>query len=191
MPGKLLLDAGGVPLIARVYRNAGRGRETFIACAATFPDWVDALLPVPMVVDRQPRRGPLAGLVTTLGRMRSSWVFVVAGDAPFAGSALLERLSAARRPGDEAIVPVGQQGAERRLEPLTALYDRLAFLRAGAAELRAGPGAVLGAVERLVTRTVPVPDPRIFSNINTPADYAALRAQLEPGAGGHENEETA
>ncbi len=158
----------------RVYRNVGVGRETVIACAGGFPRDVDAQLPVPMVVDRRPRRGPLGGLMTTLVRMRARWVFVVAGDAPFAGSALLERLEAARRPGDEAVVPVRQRDGKPQPEPLAALYDRVAFLRAGAAVLRAGRGSVRAVIEDLRARLLPFEDVPVFTNINTPADYEAL-----------------
>jgi len=177
LPGKLLLEAGGIPLIVRVYRNVGAGRETVVACAGGFPREVDALLPVPMVVDRRPRRGPLGGLVTTLGRMGARWVFVVAGDAPLAGEALLERLAAARRPGDEAVVPVRNHNGEPQPEPLTALYDRPAFLREGATVLRAGRGSVRAVVEKLNARLLPVDDAPEFTNINTPADYAAFRTR--------------
>jgi molybdopterin-guanine dinucleotide biosynthesis protein A len=174
-----------VPLIVRVYQNLGAGRETAIACAGAFPRDVDAFLPVTMVVDRRPGRGPLGGLVTTLGRMRARWVFVVAGDAPLAGTALLERLEAARRPGDEAVVPVRHRDGEPQPEPLTALYDRPAFLRAGAAVLRAGRGSVRAVVEKLNARRLPVDDAPDFTNINTPADYAAFRGEsAEPAARG-------
>jgi molybdopterin-guanine dinucleotide biosynthesis protein A len=184
LPGKLLLDAGGLPLVVRAYRNVGIGRETFVSSASSFPPGVDAMLPVPVVVDRRPRRGPLGGLLTTLGQMRSRWVFVVAGDAPLAGRLLLERLEAARRPGDEAVVPVREVDGRAQLEPLAGLYDRAAFLCAGAATLRAGRGSVRAVVERLRARHVAVDDPLIFTNINTPADYAAFRGEAqEPAAG--------
>jgi molybdopterin-guanine dinucleotide biosynthesis protein A len=184
LPGKLVLDAGGEPMIARVYRNVGRGRETFVSCAGGFPAAVDAYLPLPMVVDRMPGRGPLGGLVTTLARMRSAWVFVVAGDAPFVDAALPAALAAARRPGDEAVVPESFADGVARLEPLAALYERRAFIRAGVAALRAGSGSgsVRGVVERLNARRVLVRDARIFTNVNTPADYARLRLMDSPAA---------
>jgi molybdopterin-guanine dinucleotide biosynthesis protein A len=178
LPGKLMLDADGIPLLVRVYRNVGRERETVIACAGSLPAAVDVLLPVPMVVDRRPGRGPLGGLVTTFARMRATWIFVVAGDAPFVDDALLARLCAARRPGDEAVVPAWRRGAETQREPLAALYERSAFLREGVPRLRAGSGSVRGVVERLSARALEIRDPRIFANINTAADYAAFRAEI-------------
>jgi hypothetical protein len=93
LPGKLALAAGDVPLVARVYRNFARpGRETFLAASGTFAPELDALLPVPAVIDRWSRRGPLGGMLSTMARMRSRYVFAVAGDAPFVTPELLTLL---------------------------------------------------------------------------------------------------
>jgi molybdopterin-guanine dinucleotide biosynthesis protein A len=177
-PGKLLLDAGGVPLLLRTYRGVGPGRETVVSCAGTFPAALDAELPAALIVDRVPRRGPLGGVVSALGRMRSRWVFVLAGDTPFAGEALLERLEAARQPGDEAVVPVRAQPDGTHPEPLAALYDRVALLRAGSAALRAGRGSLRAALEGLRVRFLRVDEARTFLNVNTPADAGALSKEL-------------
>jgi molybdopterin-guanine dinucleotide biosynthesis protein A len=159
-------------MIARVYRNVSAGRESVISCKATFPADIDALLPCPMVVDRWPLRGPLAGLLSTMEWMRSRYVFAVAGDAPFVTSAFIERLAAAIRPGDEAVVPRHGNG----IEPLAAIYLRTAFLRAGVPLLMAGKGALRLVIDALATNYVTVADDeRVFTNVNTPADYAALQ----------------
>jgi molybdopterin-guanine dinucleotide biosynthesis protein A len=174
LPNKLELAAGGLPMIARVYRNVSPGRETFVSCKATFPAEIDALLPCPMVVDRWPLRGPLAGMLSTMLEMRSPLVFAVAGDAPFVTSAFIDRLAGERRPGDEAIVPRHRGG----IEPLAAIYDRAAFVRAGLPQL-AGKGALRLVIDALATRYVAVDDdPRLFANINTPADYASVHEVL-------------
>ncbi len=183
LPGKLELAAGELPMIARVLRNVAGGRETFVACKGSFPAALDALLPVPMVVDRWSLRGPLAGMLGTMSQMRSRIVFAVAGDAPFVDSAFLEKMLAAWRPEDEALVPVHERGGREQLEPLAALYDRLAFLREGFPVLRAGRGALRGVIDRLRARTIAVDDARVFANVNTPAEYEAMRATLaETGA---------
>jgi len=165
-------------MLARVYRNVGLGRETWLAGKGTYSPSLDALLPVPIAIDRWSLRGPLAGLVTTMAQMRARWVFVVAGDAPFVEASFVELLAAERRPGDEAIVPVRERDGKRQLEPLAALYDRLAFLREGAPVIRGGGGALRKVIDRLKTRHVAVDDPRIFTNVNTPQDYALLHGQL-------------
>ena len=106
LPGKLALDAGSVPMMARVYRNVSRARETFVSCKATFPDELDALMTCPLVVDRWSMRGPLAGLLSAMTQMTAPCVFAVAGDAPFVDAAFIDRLDGQLEPGDEAIVPV-------------------------------------------------------------------------------------
>jgi molybdopterin-guanine dinucleotide biosynthesis protein A len=172
LPNKLELDAGRLPMIARVYQNVSAGRETVISCKGTFPAEIDALLPCPMVVDRWPLRGPLAGMLSTMQVMRSRYVFAVAGDAPFVTSAFIERLAASIRPGDEAVVPRHASG----IEPLAAIYSRTAFLRAGIPLLMAGKGALRLVIDALATNYVTVADDeRVFTNVNTPADYAALQ----------------
>ncbi len=176
-PGKLERAAGQLPMIARVYRNVSSGRETFISCKATFAPDVDALLPCPMVVDRWSLRGPLAGILSTMHCMRSPWVFTVAGDAPFVTSAFIERLATHIRPGDQAVVP----RHDGHIEPLAAIYDRTAFVRAGMPLLLAGRGALRGVIDALTTNYVTVDaggGDDIFANVNTPADYALITEAL-------------
>jgi molybdopterin-guanine dinucleotide biosynthesis protein A len=184
LPGKLALAAGDVPLVARVYRNFARpGRETFLAASGTFAPELDALLPVPAVIDRWSRRGPLGGMLSTMARMRSRYVFAVAGDAPFVTPELLTLLLAELGPGDEAVVPERHEDGEWFLEPLAALYDRAAFLREGLPVLRGGRGALQLVIGRLRARIVPVAGGSTFTNVNTPAEYTALLETLrEPNA---------
>jgi molybdopterin-guanine dinucleotide biosynthesis protein A len=171
LPNKLELAAGDLPMIARVYRNVSAGRETFVSCKSTFPPAIDALLPCPMVVDRWPLRGPLAGILSTMHEMQSRYVFAVAGDAPFIMSAFIDRLAGQLRPGDEAVVP--RHGGQ--IEPLAALYDRKAYERAGLPVLLGGKGALRLVLDALATNYVDMEeDERLFANVNTPADYAAL-----------------
>ncbi len=170
------MNAGDLPMIVRVYRNVSPGRETFISCKGTFAPEIDALLTCPMVVDRWNGRGPLAGLLSTLAVMTSPLVFAVAGDAPCIDTTVIERIAAAWEPGIEAVVPRHPGG----IEPLAALYDRVAFLREGRRVLASGRGALRLVIERLAVKfgTFGV-DPRVFSNVNTAADYAALREVIE------------
>ncbi len=177
LPGKLFLDAGDVPMLVRVYRNLRAGRETWISTKGALPAEIDAALDAPMVVDRWPLRGPLAGLLSTMGAMRTDWVFACAGDAPFVDAAFVDRLAEHVAPELEAVVPA-QAEDPRRIEPLAALYRREAFLREGLPVLRGGQGALRLVIDRLRTKLVPVPDPRALANVNTPQDYAAIRRVL-------------
>jgi molybdopterin-guanine dinucleotide biosynthesis protein A len=181
LPGKLALDAGDVPMLARVYRNVSPGRETWLSVKGALPPGLDALVPAPAAVDRWSLRGPLAGLLTTMARMRSRWVFAVAGDAPLVDAAFIETLWAARRDGDEAVVPVRESGGRMQYEPLAALYDRLAFLRAGFPVLRSDRGALRAVIDRMRTQTYAAADPRIFTNVGQrvrPASAEPLGAAL-------------
>jgi len=173
LPGKLALDAGGVPLLVRVYRNLSPGRPTLIA-APDLATELAAAIGARCVGEEGPKRGPLGGLLAAFAAVRTPWAFAVAGDAPFVDAAHIDRLVAAREPGDEAVVPRHTSG---EVEPLAALYDVAAFVREGSAELAAS-GAVHKVIARLRARFVAIDDPRIFANINTPGDYAALQKEL-------------
>ena len=186
LPDKLALDAGDVPMIVRVYRNVSPGRATYVSCKTTFPAPIDELLPCPMVVDEWTRRGPLAGMVTTMSVMPTRYVFAVAGDAPLIDAEFIDALDTLRRDGDEAVVPARIQDGKRSIEPLAAIYDRAAFVAAGFDVLRAGGGALRFVLDRINTRYVDIPDTRIFMNVNTPADYQSYRTLMQTARdGGH------
>lgn len=173
LPGKLGLDAGGVPLLVRVYRNVAAAGPVVIAAPDLALELARAI-DAPVVGERGPKRGPVGGLLAAFEAMTTPWVFAVAGDAPFVDAAHVARLASAREVGDEAVVPRHPDG---QIEPLAALYDRAAFIREGRIVLE-GTGAMRDVAARLRTRYVPVDDPRIFANVNTPADYEALRNAL-------------
>lgn len=195
LPGKLLLPTGidteAIPMIARVFANVSRcgEREVAISGNATFARDLDFRLTAPLIIDRWERRGPLGGLITSFSHMRARFVFVVAGDAPLVDIAFAERLARAYEFGDEAIVPTHAtvpisptdfaSNAACAIEPLAAIYDRLAFVRAGLPILRTGRGALHLVIAALRARYVPVDDAAGLTNINTPADYAAFRATAQ------------
>ena len=174
LPGKLALEVGDVPMLVRVYRNVSPGRETWVSTKGALPPEIDAHLAAPAVIDRWSLRGPLAGLVSTMGMMPTPWIFAVAGDAPFVTSAFIDELATHVGDDRDAIVPKHVDGRER-IEPLAALYRRDAFVREGIGVLRSGEGMLRLVLDRLRTAYVEVRDPRIFANVNTPQDYEALR----------------
>jgi molybdopterin-guanine dinucleotide biosynthesis protein A len=178
-PGKLYMDAGDLPLLVRVYRNSGAGRPTLISCKGALPYEIDLLIDAPAVVDRWPMRGPLSGLLSTMSEVRTPWVFAVAGDAPFVDAAFIDRLEAQIQPGDEAIVPRHMRDGQLEIEPLAALYRCEAFLREGLPMLSGGHGSLHMVIDRLNARFVDIADERIFANVNTPADYNAVREVLQ------------
>lgn len=172
LPGKLALDAGGVPLLLRVYRNVRGVGPVYVSAAGSFGAEIDRALECPIVIDRWPGRGPLAGLYSVLEHVREARVFVVAGDAPFVDNNVAEELAGAWEPGIRAVVPVNAAGY---LEPLCALYDRAALLDAARATLAAGSGGVAAAVEGLGAKRVRLSNERVFANVNTPSDRSILK----------------
>jgi molybdopterin-guanine dinucleotide biosynthesis protein A len=179
-PGKLFIDAGDFPLIVRVYRNVSDGRATLISCKGALPYEIDLLIDAPAVVDRWPMRGPLSGLLSTISEVRTPWAFAAAGDAPFIDAGLIDRLEECIEPGDEAVVPRRTRDGELQFEPLAALYKCEAFMREGLPVLLGGRGSLRAVIERLQTRYVEMgeADDRIFTNVNTPDDYASISAVI-------------
>jgi molybdopterin-guanine dinucleotide biosynthesis protein A len=178
LPGKLSLDAGEMPMLARVYRNVSGGRATTVSGKAPLSYELARFIDAPVVIDRWPMRGPLSGLISTMSELRTPWVFAVAGDAPFVDAAFVDRLEAQLQPGDEALVPYRTIDGKRRIEPLAAIYAREAFIREGLPVLLSGDGALRSVIDRLRARYVEIDDERVFTNVNTPADYAAVRKVL-------------
>ena len=163
-PGKLSHKLGGVPLIERVYANVRGHYPVYFSVNATFSPDIDAVLDAPMIVDRFPGRGPLGGLITVFENVLHERIFAIAGDAPFVDAAALAALRDAWRPGDEAVTA----------EPLVALYDRAAFLRAAHHVVHSGSGALKDVVNRLNARSIDLPQ-RTRINVNTPADLQQAR----------------
>lgn len=167
-PGKLEKDAGGAPLILRVYRNVRNAGPVYVSANRSFRPDIDMALDCPIIIDRWPRCGPLSGLYSTLEYVREPYVFAAAADAPHVSGGTASELVAAWEPGVQAVVPVNGQG---RLEPLCALYERTAFLAAAGAILREGSGGVAAVVERLNYKRVRLSDERVFTNVNTVEEY--------------------
>jgi len=180
-PGKLSADVDGVPMVVRVVHNLrAASHDVVCATSAEAAGALAALLDVPVVVDAEPARGPLGGLVAACNALHSETMFVAAGDAPYLDADFATSLAAGWRAGDEALVPthVADDG-ELRNEPLAAVYDRVALLREGKAVLLSGRGSMQLVLARLRTRYVAVDEPpERFTNVNTPADYAAFRERI-------------
>jgi molybdenum cofactor guanylyltransferase len=171
LPGKLQLDASGMPLLLRVYTNVRAAGPAYVFANGSLPRDIDVALECPIIVDRWPGAGPLAALYCGLQFVQEPMVFVVAGDAPFVTDAVIGELLRHWEPGVDAVVPVNSGG---RLEPLCALYDRVRFLEAAAPIAQERSGGVAAVVERLRSKRVRLLNERVFANINTPADCRAI-----------------
>jgi molybdopterin-guanine dinucleotide biosynthesis protein A len=165
-PGKLERPIAGEPMLLRVYKNArATPWPVYVAGKGSFGEEVDARLDCPLLVDRWPKAGPLAALLSACAEIRHERIFALAGDEPNVGPELIERIAGAWQPGDEAVLPEH----DGRIEPLAALYSRRLLLREGFPLFARGKAAMNALIERTNARRIPV-DGTYFSNVNTPAD---------------------
>ncbi len=184
---KAALPVGPERLLQRVVRRVRPYAAQVLVVARTtdaYP-WAGA----PVLADAYPERGPLGGIATALAAARTPFLAAVACDMPFVRGDLLQHLAGflAAHPQYDIALPRDAHD----IQPLHAVY-RVATARPAFEAALAMPRASIRAAFRgLRVRLFPAAelqafDPqRAFWNINTPADYRALRAQLglppEPG----------
>ena len=139
-----------------------------------------AFLGLPTVGDAEPGRGPLMGLYSGLLACPTPWALVVACDAPFLSTALLQALIARRQP-DAMTLPATERGPQPMpgLYPTTIASEIASLLEGGRAAMR--DLVVVGPVELLSAADVRALDPegRSFKDLDTPEDLAAAKALLE------------
>lgn len=146
-------------------------------------------LQVTLVADAYPDAGALGGIATGLRVARHDYALVVAADMPLLDADLLAAMLARPRTY-QALVPRTPHGKTRNalgFEPLHAVYSQ-ACLPVLRAMLDAGERRV---VDFLAHIRVEVFEPSLthdaahyresFTNINTPADLAAVQARLHMG----------
>lgn len=162
----------GRALLAHCYeRVRAAGWPVYVAGKASFPSQLDAQIDAPLLIDRRPGAGPLGAFVGACAVIRAERVFAIAADQPAVDAPLLARLAGSWRTGDEAIVPQH----DGRIEPLTALYDRIAILRQAFELRKARKNAMCDLIARLSTRLVAC-DSRHFLNVNRFADLPPIWA---------------
>ncbi len=152
------------PQVAAVAISANRHREEYGRYGC--PVWADEL---------PDRPGPLAGILTALGRIDTDWLLAVPVDAPALPSDLAERLLAAAVEDD---APAALAAVDGRREPAFCLVHRrlrddlAGFLAAG--ERRLG-----GWLARHAAAIADFTDAGAFDNLNTPDDLQRFEARLE------------
>jgi len=176
---KALLTVDGAPLIEGIYRTLARLFREVILVTNTPGEYT--FLPCPMVGDRYPGAGPMAGLHAGLLASREDRIFLTACDTPFLSPDVIRMICAVDGEYD-AVVPVGPGGKE----PLQALYRRRCLAMVEQA-LEQGDGKLLNLLDRLRTRLVTpeelavIPDAAVsFCNVNTPEEYATLVSTHQP-----------
>lgn len=166
---KALLPFRGSTLavaVAAAVRDAA-GSATLVGDPARYGG-----LGFPVIPDRMPGGGPLAGIHTALLDSAAEWNLVVACDMPAVSPNLLSALlEAAWRAGADALLPHGPSG---RPEPLCAVYHARCAASIGAA-LHSGVRKVMDGLSGLNIVQRPWEDDAGFQNCNTPEEWAAYR----------------
>lgn len=161
---KALLDWQGQPLalhVAEKVREAA-GSITLVGNPDRYQHLGLPVLPDPLL-----HHGPLAGLQAALTHTTSDWNLVVACDMPNLTTAFLNHLletAQARNP--DVLLPHDPQG---RAEPLCAVYHQRCR-EAIQFAVTQGIHKMTEAFGRLRVLSLPIHDPNLFANLNTPAD---------------------
>jgi len=127
----------------------------------------------PLASDETPGSGPLGGIVGALSLVRTEWILIYPGDAPFPDATLVERLAAtAEREG--LAVPVA--GGYRQHLVLLLRRARAAALAGFYAE---GGRAIREWLDAAGASVVDMDDlADAFFNVNTPEDLARAERRL-------------
>jgi len=168
---KARADSAGRALALRV---ADRARGVCASITLVGDPFLYADLGLPVVPDRFPGQGPLAGIEAALGSTSAVDNLIVACDMPALPETVLDALfrSASGDPDADCIVPRHDNGD---LEPLCAVYRQRCHPVVLAA-LEAGTRKVTTALQfplprPLAIRYIRVSDPEAFANLNTPEDW--------------------
>jgi molybdenum cofactor guanylyltransferase len=176
---KSRLRLGGHSILERQLAELGKLTDDVMLVVGTRDEAQVVTPPLRIVADRVPDCGPLGGLDAALAAARHDALVVVACDMPFVTAGLLERLLALTAEAD-AVVP----RTERGYHPLCAAYTR-ACQPAIAAHLEARRLRMTDFFEDVRVRVVGGAEldalgdrHRLLANVNTPAEYDAIAADL-------------
>jgi molybdopterin-guanine dinucleotide biosynthesis protein A len=173
------LRLGGHSILEHQIAELVKLTDDVMLIVAARPEAAVVPPPLRVVVDRVPDCGPLGGLDAALAAARHDALVVVACDMPFVTAGLLERLLTLTAEAD-AVVP----RTERGYHPLCAAYTR-ACQPAIAAHLEARRLRMIDFLENVRVRVVSGAEldalgdrHRLLANVNTPAEYDAIAADL-------------
>lgn len=171
---KSLLPFAGGRFIDHIFRVLSGVFEEVIIVTNSPSLYAD--IPCSKVPDIYSNGGALAGIHSGLKHANNEKIFVVACDMPCVSTAAIRRICLQKEAAD-VVIPRSDRGAE----PLHALYDQ---------KCRAAIGAMLVAGKKKIVdffsqfRVLEIPEQifagsfweaHSFRNINTPAEYFALR----------------
>lgn len=177
---KALLTAAGRPLLAHVLDRV-RPQAGHIVLSANGNATRFATFGLPVVADRVPDAGPIAGIAAAAAYCASAWpetqwLVTLPVDTPCPPPDLVPRLAAATRAsGQTAVAKV----AERR-HWAVACWPLAEALALDTALRDAGVRRLESAVRAQGMVDVAFADADAFRNVNTAADLAALERALTP-----------
>jgi molybdenum cofactor guanylyltransferase len=171
---KALLDIGGIPLI-NILLNRILALTDHIVISSNDVDNY-RFLNIPVVPDRYPGRGPLAGLHAAMLQNAYSLYIVLACDLPNLHVSLLRRLISFTH-GFDAAIPRTWDG---RAHPLCAVYRRTCLPVVEKALLRGANKVIETFLDNSLSIRWVDPDEGQFddidlANINTPEDLQRLK----------------
>ena len=137
------------------------------------------------IVDTRAGLGPLAGIMAAQESYPAVAWLVLACDLPFLDGATLDHLLAARDPARLATAFRASHPNPKHNglpEPLCAIYEP-ASREAILAHVAAGKDCPRKFLTNADPKLVDQPDPRALDNVNTPEEYGAAMATLNPESG--------
>ncbi|MCC6538772.1 MAG: molybdenum cofactor guanylyltransferase [Bryobacterales bacterium] len=173
---KALLLLDGQPLVQRASALLGSFLQTPVALVGAAARY--GHLGLPVIEDRFPGDGPLAGIEAALGSAYArAWNLIVACDMPHLGVDTLRGLAAAAAAHPEAmcVLAVSRRGPE----PLCAVWRR-EFAPIAHSALRAGQRKVRDVLETVPIAHFQIEEDSVLTNVNTPADWAGVAGESAP-----------
>jgi molybdenum cofactor guanylyltransferase len=138
----------------------------------------------PQIVDRREGLGPLAGIMAAQACFPDAAWLVLACDLPFLDGATLDHLLASRDPARNATAFRASHPNPKHNglpEPLCAIYEpssREPIL----AHVAAGKDCPRKFLINADTKLIDQPNPRALDNVNTPEEFGAAMASLNPAS---------
>ena len=164
---------GGTLLTHAIEQMKGVASEVMVVGAVTDNP------PIPLVADKLPGQGPLAGIQSALTHSTSDWNLILAVDLPLVTPRLLAWIADFRLDTSQRAIVLR---VNSRLQPLCGVYHR-DLLREVEEALAKRESSIHRLLERLSTRIIEEDQliatgfaPEMFLNVNTPEDLERARA---------------
>ncbi len=177
---KALLPIQGRPLIAWIVERLRSLTPDIVIVARDIPKYT--FLGLPVVTDRFPDVGPLAGLHAGLAAVTRPCALAIACDMPFISTQVVRVLIQQCQEDIDVVIP----RVHGREQPLHALYRPTSCVRAIEEAIARGqhrlisflPYVRVRYVDEVTLRTID-PDLKSFLNINTPEEWTRIQEMLE------------